>query len=352
MKKILIIIGSLILLAAIPITIYLVRHNQELRSKAAPATSLSFSPSTVTAKIGDTFTLNIQIDTGENEVFVADLHIAYDPTKLEAQSITNGPLFPNVLTSGAIDSSGKAKIMVGASSTTNPVTGTGTAATIKFKALAATSGQISIQFISPDTYVGANQEDSTNVLIGSVPAKVTITNTSNTPTSTPTPTITISTPTPTSKTTPTPTSTTSTLTPTATPTPETTPKIIISQPSSTKELSTTTPTISGSAPANETITITIHPSGLSVTVQSDALGNWSYTPSTPLEVGPHDIVVTAPDPNGGDTLSGSKSFIIAQALSGASESGTPVSGNISTTLLFLASGAVFILIGIILPSLH
>src|SRR3990167_3023303 len=73
-----------ILLIAIPITVYLVQKQQELRSRAAPSTTLSVMPATKTATVGETVSFDIVVDPGTNLVSVLTLVINYDSTKLEA----------------------------------------------------------------------------------------------------------------------------------------------------------------------------------------------------------------------------------------------------------------------------
>ncbi|MFZ5845082.1 MAG: cohesin domain-containing protein, partial [Patescibacteria group bacterium] len=159
-KKLFIIVIFLTL--AIPATIFLAVQRQELRQRAAPATTLSLSPGSLTKKVGETFSIEVVIDTAENQVVSADIYLTFDPTKLEAQTITNGALFPNILTSGVV-ASGTASITVGAPSSAKPVKGTGTAAVVRFKALEATTTPASIRFAA-NTFVGALGEGATNGL--------------------------------------------------------------------------------------------------------------------------------------------------------------------------------------------
>ena len=61
-----IVIGAIIftiLLAGIVAGVYLVQQQQELREKAAPATTISFLPQTKTAEVGETVKLSVNIDT-------------------------------------------------------------------------------------------------------------------------------------------------------------------------------------------------------------------------------------------------------------------------------------------------
>ena len=124
MKKVLLFVFIGLIILAIPATVFLVGQNQEIRKRAAPASTLSLSPSTTTKKVGDTFTVEVKIDTGTNQVGVIQLRIVYDPAKLQGVDITNGPLAPSISVSGKIDATGKASITVGAKNNTQPITGT------------------------------------------------------------------------------------------------------------------------------------------------------------------------------------------------------------------------------------
>ncbi len=172
MKKFLLILVVVITLVAIPVSVFLVFQRQELRKRAAPATTLTLAPANITKKVGEVFSVEVGIDTADNQVVAAEIHLVFDPTKLEAQTITNGPLFPNVLASGVVDR-GTAAITVGAPSTTAAIKGTGTAAVVKFKTLENTVAPTSVRFAA-NTFVGALGESATNVLIGTTPATVTI----------------------------------------------------------------------------------------------------------------------------------------------------------------------------------
>ncbi len=335
MKKIILLIVVVLTLVAIPVTVFVARQRQELRKKAAPATTLSFSPASVTKKVADVFSFEVRIDTAENQVVAAELHITFDPAVLEAQSITNGPLFPNILASGQVER-GAANITVGAASATTPITGTGTAVVVKFKALAPTTSPVSVRF-APTTFVGALGESATNVLVGSTPATVTVTGTTTT-TTTATQSATIPTPTPT---------TTATQSAQASGS-----AVLITEPADDSSLTTELPTFRGTAAPGATITLTIYSTPITVTVTADANGNWIYTPVTSLEEGPHSVVASAQDPTTGQTQTATTSFVVAGAGSESStNSATPIAGSFETTMLLLALGVLFVLAGAAVPLL-
>ncbi|MDA4830268.1 Ig-like domain-containing protein, partial [Enterobacter hormaechei] len=58
-----------------------------------------------------------------------------------------------------------------------------------------------------------------------------------------------------------------------------------------------TPTLSGTAEANATVTIRADGVVIGTTV-ADGLGAWSFTPSTPLGEGPHALTAVATDAAG------------------------------------------------------
>jgi large repetitive protein len=343
MKKIFLIVAGLLMAIAIPISVFLVKNQQDIRTKAAPATTLSLTPASLSKSIDDTFTLDATIETGSNQVFVTELHVSYDPTKLEAVSITNGPLFPNIIISGKIDPTGKMSITLGAENQATPVTGTGIAAIVKFKAIGVTTTPTVVQFITADTFAGAKGEGATNVLVGTTPAKITITRTGSQTASAGTTTSTI-TPTPTTR-------LTTTLTPTPTPltTSATSSALIILSPSATISATTTRPLFKGTAPKNATVTLSIYPSSQTVSIKANSSGVWSYTPTSPLVAGPHEVTATAVDPISKDTLTATQSFVIAATTGEGTQDGTPVSGNVSTTLLFLFLGISLLGAGMAIP---
>lgn len=337
MKKVWFLITILLIIGVLPVGIYLVSTRQEIRNKAAPATTLSIAPVSLTKNIGDTFSLEVNLDTGENQIVAAELHLTYDPTKLEVQSITNGPLFPNILTSGTIEN-GAVSIAVGAADAKQPVTGTGTVAIIKIKALATTEGPSSIKF-SPNTFVGGLGEGANNVLVGSTPSTVTITEAQLQVT--PSPTLTLSLP---------PISTSSAQSPS--PASQSASLAIIS-PTNEGTATADTPTIRGVAAPGATITLTIYSTPRTVTVTADADGNWVYTPDTALETGPHNIVASVSDDQTGQTETATAAFVVASSGNeiGGGESVIPVSGNIEMTIVLLLIGSLCVGIGIIRPSL-
>ena len=78
-------IGFLVVvIIAIPITIFLVQQQLQTRTQATPNTTLSFTPGTQSAEVGEDVTFNILMSPGNNQVNYVKLVIKYDSTKLTA----------------------------------------------------------------------------------------------------------------------------------------------------------------------------------------------------------------------------------------------------------------------------
>jgi hypothetical protein len=86
-KIVLTIFISLVLVGGVVAGVFLVAQNQELARKAAPATTLSISPSSQAKAPSQSITFTVKMDTGENKVTAADLDIRYNPAILNVISI-------------------------------------------------------------------------------------------------------------------------------------------------------------------------------------------------------------------------------------------------------------------------
>lgn len=187
-----------ILLVAIPLTLYLVQKQQEIRGRAVAATTLSLIPSTTTTSVGQTINFDISLDPGgKNQVSFVKLVISYDSTKLA----TGGSGFvPNikVLSSTLQDpvygpDTITTTLSVGADPT-KVIQTKATIASVTFQALAPTDpnmptkitfgNQTQILSIAPSDQFNENVLSTTN------PASVTITGGAVLPTLTPAMTIT------------------------------------------------------------------------------------------------------------------------------------------------------------------
>ena len=343
MKRMLLFIVIGIIFIAVPVTVYLVSKNQEIRKKAAPATTLRILPPSMIKKVNDLITLEVKIDTADNQVATIQLQIIYDPAKLKTEDITNGPLAPTIRVSGKVDPSGKATITVGAKDNTQPIVGSGTVAIVTMRALAPSATPVSVKFSPyPNTYISALGENDVNVLVSSTGTEISITgDASPTPTPTTIPTIT----------------TTPNITISPTVTPEaTTSSVTIATPTTNESLTTGTPDFTGNAPANSTVTLTIYSDPQTAVVMTDANGVWTYTPTTPLAAGTHTVVAMVTDPTTGETHTVTTAFTVEDTTGEATESAVvrsvPVSGSAEITIMFIIIGTVLFLSGIVLPVIH
>ncbi|MBI2267994.1 MAG: hypothetical protein HYU80_00935 [Candidatus Blackburnbacteria bacterium] len=249
-KKIIIGIVIFIILAlGLVAGLFLVQRQQEMRKKAAPASTLSILPPTNTIKVGDEIDLSVNMNTVTNTTTGAELHITFDPQKLELKEITPGTFLPNIFVQPAIDNTtGTASVTYGAQPA-NPPQGEGILATLKFKG--KSPGTTIVDFGTQTKGRGIGEGASTDIIVNKTGTSITIL----APTPTPTPTTSPdTTPTPTqavgASPTPTPTQTggsggggTQT-----TPTPTTKPAggtQTTSTPTPTKKATTVTPTVSG-----------------------------------------------------------------------------------------------------------
>ena len=229
-KRLLLIGFIVVLLLAIPLTLYVLRIRSNVQSHAQASTKLSFTPTSsqtapLTTNVGATIPLQVFVDPGVNLVSFVKLEIKYDPTKLQASGsgafVPNSAAFPTVL-EGPVYSSGQISVTLSiGADPTKAIQAPVSAGTINFTALAATDPNSPAQITylttsSSDTQVlstGPTDQASENVLSTTAPAFITINGAAG-PTNTPTPTVTPVPGQPTNTPTLTP-----TLTPTVTPVP-------------------------------------------------------------------------------------------------------------------------------------
>lgn len=240
-KKLLLLGFITILLAGIPLTIYLLQRQQEIRGRAAPATILSLEPATKKDVVpGTEFNLDVMLDPNNtNQVLSATIHIAYDKTKLATASPGFQPVVANLESQGLDRLAGKVEYeplgniiaVLNASDKTKVVKQKTKIATVTFKALEGASGTTTVAFGDQSVATAFDPED-VDVLTSKLPAIITFAG-GVTPTSSPSPT-----PGPTLAVTPTPTRVPS---PTNQPSPS--PTSPVGSPTATlTPLSTNTPT--------------------------------------------------------------------------------------------------------------
>ncbi|MCX6793771.1 MAG: Ig-like domain-containing protein [Candidatus Gottesmanbacteria bacterium] len=349
MKRTIIIIAVFLIIVVLPVVVWLVGQQQNIQSNAAPATTLYFNASTLSKQQGNTFSLDVTVDTGSNSIRVADFVVNTDPTKIKITGITQGAFLTNVVVPGAYTDS-KAT-MVLAAPTTSPANGIGVLATVTFQVVAA-------EGTSQITLTGSKataRDETRNVITGTTPATVTINSSGITPTATATP---IPTPTLTPTATPagqsplggatlTPTPTpASTSTPTPTPTQSaggggTSTNLSVTSPANGGIVTTSMPTLTGIAPAGSTVTIAIYSDPITVTATAGTNGTWSYTLTQALSEGQHRVVIAAVGADGTMQTQSSTFYVQTEPL--------PVTGPSVMTLVFpVVIAAAFILLGLAL----
>ena len=148
------------------------------KKNALAAASLSFDPTSKTVAINETFNVAVILNTGGAETNGVDAIIRYDGNKLEFVSATMGSLYESILTPNPTPST-PGNLTLGAA-TTQTYNGTGTFATINFKAIAEGTANVYFEFTAgstTDSNVAYQGED----LLGSISnASYTITATGST----------------------------------------------------------------------------------------------------------------------------------------------------------------------------
>lgn len=169
-----IIIGSILLVLLViglGVGMFLVQQQQDLRKKAAPATTLSILPPTKTANVGDEVTLTVQMNTATNSVTGAELHITFDAQKLTLRDFTPlTDLLPVVFVSPQINNTAGTASMTVSAQPANPAQGTGGVATLKF--LVKAPGQAAVGFDTQTLATGISE--GTNVLVSQNSATLTL----------------------------------------------------------------------------------------------------------------------------------------------------------------------------------
>ncbi len=148
MKTKLILIGFLVLvLLAIPLTIFILQQQTQTAQHAAPSTNISLSTTQQQLTVGQNFQVNVNIDPGSNQISFVKLNISYDKTKIATagagitpnQSLNlqtlEGPTYTNC-------SGNTCYISVAygiAANKANAISSADTLATINFTAVASTT---------------------------------------------------------------------------------------------------------------------------------------------------------------------------------------------------------------------
>jgi hypothetical protein len=188
-KKIFLLGFIIVILVAIPFSVYIAQKRQQTTSRAAASTVLSFEPASPTVKVGEILVLNIVLDPGigisANQVSFAKLSISYDASKFTtlSGSLKANPEPSNTLTTIVDDpkyESGKASISLSiGADPTRAITTKTKIAILQLKAADTTTPiDPNVTFDSaPDTQVlsiASLDQTNENVLSTTIPAKVII----------------------------------------------------------------------------------------------------------------------------------------------------------------------------------
>jgi Cohesin domain. len=124
------------------------------------AATFSFDKSSYSVSTGQTVQVQININTGTDQVNGADAYINYDNSFLSVENVTAGSFFPSVIHDTGMPGIFSISGMV--EEQANPKTGSGTLATITFKGLK--NGTTSLKFDCNNSKIVKNDVNVTNIL--------------------------------------------------------------------------------------------------------------------------------------------------------------------------------------------
>lgn len=175
-----------IALIGLPLILSINQKQQESRSRAAPSTTLYFTPSAsssspLAANIGDSVVFDVMINPGTNLPSLVKLDIQFDPEKLQASPtsfLTNMSAFPSTIEGPLLDNGDlKISLSIG-SDTTKAIQSITKVGTLTLTAINPTADTpTAITFGTNTTILSINSSDyaTENILSSSEPAYVQIT---------------------------------------------------------------------------------------------------------------------------------------------------------------------------------
>lgn len=176
-KIILSILGFLVLGAGIIAGVYLVSKNQDIREKAAPATTLSLFPSSQEKSGGQTFNLTIKANSGENKITGIDIEVKFNPAVIQMTQMSATSAISNlstVIKNGEINNiTGKARFVAFTASKDNAISGSLDIITLSGTIVSgAPVGNAQITFSDSSTVAAA--DEGVNVIITTAPANISV----------------------------------------------------------------------------------------------------------------------------------------------------------------------------------
>ena len=171
----------------------LVQKNQDIREKAAPATTLSVSPSTQDKNANTDFSFYIFLDSGSNNITGIDIVMDYDPSIIRINDLAPTPelaVFDTILKNEIDNSTGRFRYAHATFDKSKALTGSLNILSVSGSILAnAPVGNYNITFNSSSLIVAINEKQ--NVLSGTTPGTIKVVETpevTDAPTASPTPT--------------------------------------------------------------------------------------------------------------------------------------------------------------------
>lgn len=194
-KKLLLLGFIIVLLVAIPVTVYLVGLQQKTKTSAEAATTLSLLPTPLSKNVGDTVSFDVYVDPSNvNEIAFVKLVLSYDSTKLATTEGTfavsqwpaaDGSSFTPSIPIGPEFSPGTVTVAMSVGGSPQNVLKTRTkVATLTFKAIAQTEENVPTQVIFGNQSqllslggTGGTDEVGSNLISNTSPGSVNIVST-------------------------------------------------------------------------------------------------------------------------------------------------------------------------------
>lgn len=365
MKKIIFSIGILLLLlVSIPVTVFLVQQQQDIRNRASTPqgqATVSLSPARISIPAGQTITVSVSFKTGGIAISAIAIRLSYpysgttpeisvDPASIKANPSLTENSWACPLVKAVTPKDGIVNVDI-ACATTNPQgfsTSTDTQLatfTLKAERMPATNPTI-LKFDPVESKITKKADSQDTLLTPTSTGEYTITassqgGSSGSPTATPIPTApSITSPTAT----PTPTGAPTTRTQTSTSAPQASqptlpPLVPVTLASAIlgKTLTDPRPTFRGKASPGAKVTIVIESNPITGTVYADTYGNWSWTPTEDIPQGSHKITITAVDEQNRTTQTFA-TFTMAPAQ-------LPVTATSWPTLIIAGAGMFLLVLG-------
>lgn len=146
---------TLVFIVAIGIGLYMSKSKffpqtsqQAGQEEMGDKTSITLSPATQTATVGQTVSITVMID--KNPAPVTDVVLTFDPTVLELVSTTNGEVYEALITPKVKPGPGEVFVSAAVPPTSTTQISTGVMATVSFKTLKS-AGSTSIGFDTTKT---------------------------------------------------------------------------------------------------------------------------------------------------------------------------------------------------------